>query len=177
MVTRLVDLDDLSPADRKALALYADATGQFPFSAFDGSKYALITVYKNYIHVEFLVNREAATYVKAYRAAIKFFRERGHVFSVARLDNETSTLLEKFFKEEAKLPFQYISAGTHRANKAERAIQSFKNHFIAGLASIDVNFPMEYWVSLGLQAEITLNLLRPFADNNHRLPIERKAEA
>ena len=100
-----------------------------------------MTVYKNYIHIEFLLSREAPSYVKAYRATIEFFRERGHVFSVARLDNETSSLLEKFFKVEAKLPFQFISAGTHRANKAERAIQSFKNHFIAGLASIDTAFP------------------------------------
>ena len=165
MVTKLIDLENLSLADRKALALYADATGQFPFDAIDGSKYVLVTVYKNYIHVEFMPSREAPSYVKAYRATVAFFREHGHAVSVARLDNETSNLLEKFFKEEAKLPFQFISAGTHRANKAERAIQSFKNHFIAGLASIDVKFPMEYWISLGLQAEITLNILRPYADD------------
>ena len=49
----------------------------------------------------------------------------------------------------------------HRRNSAERAIQTFKNHFIAGLASIDPNFPLSNWCRLLPQAELTLNLLRP----------------
>ena len=167
MATMVKDLDDLTPIDKKALAIYFDATGKFPFDALDGSKYILIAVYKNYIHVETLADRSAPSYVKAYRATFDFFKSRGHTLSVARLDNETSTLLETFFKEEVKVSFQFISAGTHRANKAERAIQSFKNHFIACLASVDSTFPMEYWPSLLEQAEITINILRPFADNSN----------
>ena len=49
----------------------------------------------------------------------------------------------------------------HRRNSAERAIQTFKNHFIAGLASTDPNFPLSNWCHLLPQAELTLNLLRP----------------
>ena len=49
----------------------------------------------------------------------------------------------------------------HRRNSAERAIQTFKNHFIAGLASTDPNFPLSNWCRLLPQAELTLNLLRP----------------
>ena len=30
----------------------------------------------------------------------------------------------------------------HRMNTAERAIHTFKNHFVAGLASVDNNFPI-----------------------------------
>ena len=48
----------------------------------------------------------------------------------------------------------------HRRNSAERAIQTFKNHFIAGLASTDPNFPLSNWCRLLPQAELTLNLLR-----------------
>jgi hypothetical protein len=33
----------------------------------------------------------------------------------------------------------------HRRNNAERAIQTFKNHFIAGLFSVDPNFPLKLW--------------------------------
>ena len=49
----------------------------------------------------------------------------------------------------------------HRRNSAKRAIQTFKNHFIAGLASTDPNFPLSNWCRLLPQAELTLNLLRP----------------
>ena len=48
----------------------------------------------------------------------------------------------------------------HRANVAERAIQTFKNHFKAGLASVDEQFPIAEWDRLLDQAFLTLNLLR-----------------
>jgi hypothetical protein len=48
----------------------------------------------------------------------------------------------------------------HRRNAAERAIQTFKNHFIAGLCSTDKDFPLHLWDCLLPQALLTLNLLR-----------------
>jgi hypothetical protein len=47
----------------------------------------------------------------------------------------------------------------HRRNAAERAIRNFKEHFVAGLSSIDPTFPLHLWDRLLPQAEITLNLL------------------
>jgi hypothetical protein len=49
---------------------------------------------------------------------------------------------------------------SHRRNSAERAIRSFKDHFIAGLCSTDKSFPMHLWYRLLPQAVITLNMLR-----------------
>ena len=48
----------------------------------------------------------------------------------------------------------------HRRNSAERAIRTFKNHFIAGLCSVDKHFPLHLWDRLVPQAIISLNLLR-----------------
>lgn len=48
----------------------------------------------------------------------------------------------------------------HRRNAAERAIRTFKNHFIAGLCSVDEHFPIHLWDRLLPQALITLNLMR-----------------
>jgi hypothetical protein len=48
----------------------------------------------------------------------------------------------------------------HRRNTAKRAIQTFKNHFIVVLCSVDPNFPLLLWDRLLSQATITLNLLR-----------------
>jgi hypothetical protein len=48
----------------------------------------------------------------------------------------------------------------HRHNAAERAIRTFKEHFVAGPSSIDPAFPLHLWDRLLPQAEITLNLLQ-----------------
>ena len=47
----------------------------------------------------------------------------------------------------------------HRRNAAEQAIRTFKNHFLAGLAGVDPNFPIKQWDRLLQQTEITQNLL------------------
>ena len=48
----------------------------------------------------------------------------------------------------------------HRDNLTKRTIRTFENHFIAGLTSVDPDFPIREWDRLVNQAEITLNLLR-----------------
>jgi hypothetical protein len=53
----------------------------------------------------------------------------------------------------------------HRRNRAERAIRTFKNHFLAILAGVDKSFPPYLWDLLLPQAELTLNLLRQSAIN------------
>jgi hypothetical protein len=47
----------------------------------------------------------------------------------------------------------------HRRNAAERAIRTFKEHFVAGISSVDPKFLLNLWDRLLPQAEITLNLL------------------
>ena len=61
-----------------------------------------------------------------------------------RLDNETS---EESIEEIEKkgLDYQIASPGDHRLNHAERAIQTFKNHFIAILYGTDSSFPAKQW--------------------------------
>ena len=59
------------------------------------------------------------------------------------------------------IDFQLVPPGCHRRNAAERAIRTFKNHFVAGLCSTDPKFPLLLWCRLLLQAELAMNLLRP----------------
>ena len=102
MVSKTCQMSDLSPEERKALSIYFDATGRFPFQSEEGFEYMLVTVYKNYIHVEPMLDRTAPSYVKAYRSANNFFRPKGHILSIGRLDNET-VLLENFSKMKQNL--------------------------------------------------------------------------
>ena len=75
------------------------------------------------------------------------------------LDNECSKDLRLAFTKH-NIAFQLERPHLHRANAAERAIQTFKAHLKAGLASLDPDFPVKEWDRLIVQAEITLNLLR-----------------
>jgi hypothetical protein len=58
------------------------------------------------------------------------------------------------------IDYQLAPPHIHRQKNAERAIQTFKNRFIAGLCSFDPNFTLKLWDKLLPQATITLNLLR-----------------
>ena len=56
--------------------------------------------------------------------------------------------------------FQLVPPGNHCCNAAKRAIRTFKNHFIAGLCSVDKDFPLHLWDRLLLQGLLTLNMMR-----------------
>ena len=57
------------------------------------------------------------------------------------LDNEFSQELENALLKE-KYKFQLVPPNAHRNNVVERAIQTWKSHFKAGLATCDSDFPM-----------------------------------
>jgi hypothetical protein len=52
--------------------------------------------------------------------------------------------------------------GKHQCNQAERAIQTFKVHFILILASVNNKFPLLLWCHLQEPTKLTLNLLCQF---------------
>ena len=54
-----------------------------------------------------------------------------------------------------------IEPHNHRVNATERAIQTFKAHFISMLATTNSNFPLQLWDRLMNQVETTLNLMCP----------------
>jgi hypothetical protein len=56
--------------------------------------------------------------------------------------------------------YQLVPPHCHRRNITERAIWTFKEQFVSGLASVDPDFPLHLWDQLFPQAEMTLNLLR-----------------
>ena len=47
----------------------------------------------------------------------------------------------------------------HYVNTAERAIQTFKDHFISALATTNSKFTLQLWDRLTLQVKTTLNLM------------------
>ena len=75
----------------------------------------------------------------------------------AEISDEVKSLLTK---AADILDYKLTPVGLHCRNLAERAIQTFKNHFIAGLlCSTHPDFPLNLWDELIPQCTLTLNLL------------------
>ena len=145
-------------------AMFADATGQFPETSRHGSEYMVVFVFKNYIHIECMPSRTAKSFVNAFISAFSFFRTRGNSITSVVIDNETSAELKQLFTDE-KLDVQTVPPGDKRSNKAERSIQSWRNHLISVLGTINSRCPLNLWEDFVEQMELTLAHLRPFADN------------
>lgn len=163
IITRVVRM--YNPPGR----LHVDLAGRFPITARSGAQYMLVMYNEdtNYIHIETMKSRKSSEYVLAYSSGIQFWTTHGIDPQVIRLDNETSTELEEYCRQlQPPVHIQYVPPNNHRANRAERAIRTWKDHFIAGLATTDPNFPLEAWDELIPQAELTLNLLRSSAVTN-----------
>ena len=81
------------------------------------------------------------------------------------LDNECSQDFKQKIESNG-MKYQLVPPNDHRRNIAEKAIQTFKDHFVSILCGTDKTFPLHLWDLLLQQAEHTLNLLRP----SHRTP-------
>jgi hypothetical protein len=103
----------------------------------------------------------ASKLVKAYDSIHQELTVKGFKPKLQTLDNEASTALKNFFTVN-NIAYQLVPPRCHRRNTAERAIRTFKEHFVAGLSSVDPSFPMHLWDRLMRQAEITFNLLRTY---------------
>jgi len=70
----------------------------------------------------------------------------------------TTSVRKQIWKNN--MTFQLVPSHDLRRNIAEKAIQTFKVHFISILCGTDTNFPLHLWCRLLPQAEHTLNMLR-----------------
>ena len=150
----------LIPFSPKELS-YGDITGSFPFTSSRGNKYLYIMYDydSNAILVHPLKSRQAAEITNAWTILHNRLTQHGHSVTTFILDNEFSHDLRQALKKN-KVSFQLVPPNVHRRNAAERAIRTFKAHFLAGLATCDPDFPITEWDRLLPQAEMTLNMLR-----------------
>jgi hypothetical protein len=160
-----------SPVDRSHLCyaaimqptgqIYTDQTGKFIAPSSNGNNYLMI-VYdydSNHIFAEPFKTRSASCILAAYKSVHLRLCAAGLRPKLQRLDNECSTILKEYLQDE-DIDFQLVPPHHHRRNAAERAVRTFKDHFIAGMCSLDPDFPIHLWDRIVPQAIITLNLLR-----------------
>lgn len=110
-------------------------------------------------------NREKETIIEKFEEIYKYLIAQKFAPKLHVMDNECSKFLTEFI-ENGGTKIQLVEPHQHRVNAAERAIQTFKNHFIAGLCTVHPQFPLQLWCELLPHAELTLNLLQQARSNN-----------
>jgi len=100
-----------------------------------------------------------AAMVTAFNEVISTLKTGGYTPSLNVMDNECLAAVEAYIKSE-RIGIQLVPPHNHRVNAAERAIATFKEHFIAALATVDAHCPLQLWDEFLPQVELTLNMLR-----------------
>jgi hypothetical protein len=133
--------------------LYTDLTGKFLVRSSKGNYYVMVCyIYDcNYVKVIPMKSRSALEWFKAYDSIHQELTVKGFKPKLQTLDNEASTALKNFFTIN-NIAYQLVPPHCHRRNAAERAIRTFKEHFVAGLSSVEPSLPMHLWDRLLPQA-------------------------
>jgi hypothetical protein len=76
----------------------------------------------------------------AYKQQHKLLESKGFNIKLNIMDNEASTIIKKYLTMK-DCNQMLVKPHNHRMNAAERAIQTFKAHFISALATTDSKFP------------------------------------
>jgi hypothetical protein len=148
-------------ADQIDGTTYTDLTGRFPTMSMENNQYVFVAYdyTTNAILVRAIPNREATTIAKAFQDVFSYLETKGFKPKFNVLDNEASSAITNFLRSQ-DIKYQFVPPNEHRVNAAERAIQTFKNHFISGLCTTDRDFPFQLWDKLLPQAQDSLNMLR-----------------
>ena len=83
------------------------------------------------------------------------------------LDNEVSAEFKQVIVDDWGATYQLVPPNVLQQNKDEKAIYTFKTHFLSVLDGVDYEFPNCVWENLLGQTELTLNLLRQATLNPH----------
>ena len=114
----------------------------------------------NTILVKLLSSKKDLHRIAAYKSIMTRLQQGGHKVDIQVLDNKSSQEYLRVISEEWKCDYQLVPPNAHQSNAAERAICTFKTHFLTLLAGIDLDFPNFLWDKLLPQTELTLSLIR-----------------
>ena len=141
--------------------VYTDQTGNFPVRSFQGNKCQFVAYdYRsNAILVRPLKDQTDKSLLEAFEDVYEYLTTRGFKPRLNVMDNQCSKTIQKFI-ESSKAKIQLVNPDDHRVNAAERAIQTWKNHWLAGMGTLDPNCPIQLWCQFIEQGQDTLNMLR-----------------
>ena len=119
-------------------------TGAFPVQSLEGMQ-AFFIAYDYDTNAIFAIptkDLKDATIIEAFEQVFNELEEAGYKPKFNVTDNQATKPIKEFLKTK-NCKWQFVEPANHRVNAAERAIQTYKNHFIAGLSSTDSHWPLQ----------------------------------
>ena len=125
---------------------YFDLTGKFLQCSSSGNQYIFVgyNYDANSILAEPIKNRTTTSITSAWHSLYTTYERAAVSPHIYILDNEFSQDLKTALQEK-HCAYQLVPPNSHRNNLAKHAIQTWKSHFKAGLASCDPDFPLSEW--------------------------------
>jgi hypothetical protein len=115
----------------------------------------------HYINIQPLTSLRSAQTTQALTDSVNFFTKLCVSLTHLRMDNQWSGDL-KDVASELGITIEFISTEAKRANHAERAIRTAKNHIIATRAGFHSDFSHACFDKCLPQMELALNVIHPF---------------
>ena len=126
--------------------MYTDQKGKLPHSSSRGNNYQMI-IYEidgASTWVEVMKNRTEGEMIEARRRGLNRMRQQGITPAHQVLDNKISQTYKDEIRESG-MSYQLVTPDDHRRNIVERAIQTWKNHFVGVLSGTAAIFPLQLW--------------------------------
>ena len=119
-------------ANATAGTMYTDITGVFPVSSFKNMQYIFAAyIYDlNPIIIRPMPNHTNASVIAAFTEVFHILQAQQYLPVLNVMDHECSKAVEKHIKKN-KMKIQLVPPHNHCVNAAERAIGTFKEHFVA----------------------------------------------
>ena len=134
--------------------MYADQTGLFPAVSSLGNKYVMILhhVDSNSSWAEAMQNQSGGKLILACARALARMRRWGLIPKHQILDNQASAEYKAAI-EASGMTYELVPPKEHQCNMAEKAIQTFKEHFGGVLSGCAPSIPIHLWCQLLPQVE------------------------
>jgi hypothetical protein len=139
--------------------MYTDLIGAFSVRSFKNMQYVFVAyIYDlNAILVRAMPSKNNAAMITAFSNIFSTLAAHGYAPTLNVMDNKCSKAVEVHIKAN-KMNVHLVLPHNHRINAAECAIATFKEHFIAGLATVDKNCLLQLRDEFLPQIKLTLNL-------------------
>ncbi len=123
-------------ADKQSGVMYNDLTGSFPFMTLDGSVCFLVMYHyeANAIFAIPIAGLDDVTIFEAYKKKFNELTAKGLQVKLNIMDNQVTQYIKKFLTEE-QCKLKLVKPHNHQMNAAKREIQTWKEAFIAALAT------------------------------------------
>ncbi len=139
----------------------SDQTGKFPAVSSKGNKYVMVLhdVNSNLSWAEPMKNQTGGELILARNRALTRMQQQGINPKHQILDNQASESYKDAIRASG-MTYQLVPPDDHWCNMTEKAIQTFKDHFIGVLSGCTAIMPIHLWCQLLPQIEQQLLLLR-----------------